>query len=121
VLTDSLDDIVVHLAHDRGVVNVTSFKPADDNPLYVVKNTVDENAKSCFHSDYRRKEEDILYALNNWICYNFEERFVMPTYYIIHSYCFFSSEWRYECCKLVLVSGRGLAQLKKMDGDRPPR
>jgi hypothetical protein len=37
-------------------------------------------------SAYRKKEEDIPHTRNNWICYNFKERWIVPTHYIIRTF-----------------------------------
>jgi hypothetical protein len=43
---------------------------------------------SLFFSAYRYPTEDIPHTKNNWVCYNFKERRIVPTHYTIctHSY-----------------------------------
>jgi hypothetical protein len=36
-------------------------------------------------SAYRDKEEDIPHTRNNWICYDFKERRIVPTHYTIRT------------------------------------
>jgi hypothetical protein len=40
---------------------------------------------SIFQSAFRWKEEDIQHTKNNWICYNFKERRIVPTHYTIRT------------------------------------
>jgi hypothetical protein len=91
------DGIVAYLArqcggnvHDRGVVEVTSgsFDKTTRTPSgwRPAKCVTDMETDSTFYSAYRRKEEDIRHTRNNWICYDFGERWITPTHYAIRSY-----------------------------------
>jgi hypothetical protein len=99
---DIPDGIIAHLTrectgnvHDHRVVNVTSSKPLDDaihfpkrtvDPnLVAAKNATDLESSPCFFSAYRTKEEDIPHARNNWVCYVFKERRIVPKRYTIHT------------------------------------
>jgi hypothetical protein len=79
--------------HDRHVVHVTSGSFAKESqgasrrsgafgnaPDNAAKNAADLEADSRFISAYRKKEEDILHARNNWVCYDFLERTIVPTH-----------------------------------------
>jgi hypothetical protein len=95
---DVPDGIIAHLTrecggnvHDRGVVVVTSSKPfTDGNPLsegeFAAKNVADLAAGSAFCSAWRDDEENIGCTRNNWICYDFKQRRIMPTHYAIRSW-----------------------------------
>jgi len=70
--------------HDCNAVVVTSSTIYCN---YVAKNVVDlEDRDSQFCSAFHRKEEDIPHARNNWICYDFGERRIVPTHYAIRTY-----------------------------------
>jgi hypothetical protein len=38
-----------------------------------------------FRSAYRSREEDIPHTRNNWVCYDFKERRILPTHYAIRT------------------------------------
>jgi hypothetical protein len=102
---DVPDGIIAHLTkecggnvHARQVVEVTSrsfenetegINPHsgayDNEPYYAAKNAVDLETDSYFHSAYRTKKEDIPHTRNNWICYDFKERRIVPTHYTIRT------------------------------------
>jgi hypothetical protein len=95
------DGVIAHLTrecggnvHDRHVVDLTcgSFekqtKGLDDdpnNPHWAAKNATNFDTESAFGSAYREKAEHILYTRNNWICYDFKERRIVPTHYTIRT------------------------------------
>jgi hypothetical protein len=103
---DIPDGIIAHLTrecggnvHDRHVVDVAcgSFEKEThganphsgacrNEPGYAAKNAADLETGSIFNSAYREKKEDIPHIRNNWICYNFKERRIAPTYYTIRTY-----------------------------------
>jgi hypothetical protein len=57
-----------------------------DNLLkYAAKNAVDLETISHFLSAFRKKTEDIPHTRNNWVCYDFKERRIVPTYYAIRT------------------------------------
>jgi hypothetical protein len=97
VPSDPLNGIIAHLTreyrdnvHDHDVVTVTSSAPFSDNePLhdrwYAAKNVVDLRVDSVFFSASRKREEEIPHTRNNWICYDFKHRRVVPTSYSIRS------------------------------------
>jgi hypothetical protein len=83
--------------HGRHIVDVTfgSFEKETEgaNPHsgafcnasnYAAKNAADLETDSYFCSAYRRKE-DILHTRNNWLCYDFKERKIVPTHYAIRT------------------------------------
>jgi hypothetical protein len=105
-MCDIPDGIIAHLTrecggnvHDRQIVDVTcgSFEKEtcganphsgalhnEDN--CAAKNVVDLEDDSVFASALRGKEEDIPHTRNNWICYNFKERRIVPTHYTIRTH-----------------------------------
>jgi hypothetical protein len=103
---DIPDGIIAHLTrecggnvHDGHVVDVTcgSFEKEIEganphsgafynNPYYAAKNAADLETDSRFISACRTKEEDIPHTRNNWICYNFKERGIVPTHYAIRTW-----------------------------------
>jgi hypothetical protein len=103
---DVPDGIIAHLTrecggnvHKRNVVDVTSgsFEKESDganphsgawnnDPTIAAKTAADLETGSCFQSASRKKEEDIPHTRNNWICYDFKERRIVPTHYTIRTY-----------------------------------
>jgi hypothetical protein len=103
---DVPDGIIAHLTrefggnvHDHHVVEVTSrsFEKETDGanphlwaypnkPDWAVKNAADLETISCFLSPYHKKEEDIRRTRNNWICYDFNKRRIVPTHYTIRTH-----------------------------------
>jgi hypothetical protein len=84
--------------HDRDVVDVTSgsfeketrganpHSGAYDNDVdCAAKNAADLETGSNFLSAYREGWEDIPHTKNNWVCYDFKERRVVPTHYAINT------------------------------------
>jgi hypothetical protein len=92
---NSLEGIIACLSrecggnvHDRGVVIVTCSKTSTDNLVDAAKNAADLRADSHFWSAHRNKSESIPHARNNWLCYDFQARRIVPTHYAIRSlYC----------------------------------
>jgi hypothetical protein len=100
------DGIIAHLTRecggnvqDRNVVEVTSgsFEKEtvganphsgayNNDPDCAAKNAADLETDSYFHSAYRRAIADIPHTRNNWICYDFKERRIMPTHYTIRTH-----------------------------------
>jgi hypothetical protein len=91
------DGIIASLArmcgwhvHDQALVEVTSSRVFSNalNPIEstAAKNVADLGASSRFVSVSRSKKEDIPHGRNNWLCYDFKERRVVPTHYAIRSY-----------------------------------
>jgi hypothetical protein len=103
---DVPDGIIAYLTrecrgnvHKRHIVKVTSGSFAketrganrhsgayDNAPNFAAKNAADLETNSYFVSAYRDKEEYILHTRNNWICYDFEERRIVPSYYTIRTW-----------------------------------
>jgi hypothetical protein len=103
---DVPDGIIAHLTrecggnvHDRNVIEVTSgsFEKEtvganpdsgayDNQPHCAAKNAADLETVSCFFSAYRTRKEDIPHTRNNWICYDFKERRIVPTHYTIRTH-----------------------------------
>jgi hypothetical protein len=105
------DGIIAHLTrecggnvHDRKVIEVTSgsfeketqganpHSGAYNNDLdNATKNAADLETDSCFYSAsrqhfgsaFRWRNEYIPHTRNNWICYDFKERRIVPTHYTI--------------------------------------
>jgi hypothetical protein len=50
---------------------------------FAAKNAADLETDSYFHSAYRNPSEQIPHTKNNWICYNFRERRIVPTHHTI--------------------------------------
>jgi hypothetical protein len=84
--------------HDRRFVNVTSgsferethgINPHsgayNNDPIYAAKNVAYLESDTFFHSAYREKKEHIRHTRNNWICYDFKRRRIIPTSYTIRS------------------------------------
>jgi hypothetical protein len=99
------DGIIAHLTRecggnmrDRHVVDVTcgSFEKEtcganphsvayDNQPYNAAKNAADLESDLYFYSAFREKQERIPHTRNNWICYNFKERKIVPTHYTIRT------------------------------------
>jgi hypothetical protein len=84
--------------HDHHVVNITSgsFEKEtvganphsgayDNDPGHAAKNAADLETDSCFFSAYRSGKADIPHTRNNWVCYDFKERRIVPTHYTIRT------------------------------------
>jgi archaellum component FlaC len=56
-----------------------------DHPDNAAKNAVDLETDSVFMSAYRSRFEDIPHTRNNWVCYGFKERRIVPTHYAIRT------------------------------------
>jgi hypothetical protein len=102
---DVPDGIIAHLTrecggdvHDRHVVDITSgsFETEsyganphsgawNNNPNYAAKNAADLETNSYFHSAYRGYKGEIPHTRNNWICYDFKKRRIVPTHYTIRT------------------------------------
>jgi hypothetical protein len=102
---DVPDGIITHLTmecgwnvHDRNVIEVTSgsFEKVtyganphsgafDNDPCYAAKNAADLETDPYFHSGYRNHWEDIPHMRNNWVCYDFKERRIVPTHYTVRT------------------------------------
>jgi hypothetical protein len=95
---DIPDGIIAHLTrecggnvHDRHVVDVTSGsfeKEAPQsgglNPWNRAKNTAELDADSSFYSPHRDPEKEAIpHMKNNWVCYDFKNRRIVPTHYAI--------------------------------------
>jgi serine/threonine protein kinase len=86
------DGIIAHLTRECGgnvdecnVVSVTSSKCWDDHPRRAARNIVNLEDCSEFLSAYRDKADDIPHTRNNWVCYDFKERRIVPTHYTIRT------------------------------------
>jgi hypothetical protein len=102
---DIPDGIIAHLTrecggnvHDRHVVDVTCGSLEKEtvgvNPhsgaynntdWTAAKNAADLENGSCFWAACRKKDEDIPHTRNNWVCYNFKKRRIVPTHYTIRT------------------------------------
>jgi hypothetical protein len=91
---DIPDGIIAYLTrecggnvHDHDVVKVTSSGTMDDkDPIYGAKNAADLEIGSRFQSDYCNRSDDLSYPKNNWICYDFKSRTIVPTHYTIRTW-----------------------------------
>jgi hypothetical protein len=83
--------------HDRRVVEITSgsFKEEThganphsaayyNNPYFAAKNAADLETDS-FLCTADGRDEDIPHTRNNWVCYDFKERRIVPTHYTIRT------------------------------------
>jgi hypothetical protein len=102
---DVPDGIIAHLTrvcggnvHGRHVVNVTcgSFEKetyranprsgaCNNDPKWARKSAADLETDSAFFSAYCWKTANIPHARNNWVCYDFKERRIVPTHYTIRT------------------------------------
>jgi hypothetical protein len=89
-LNASSDGIIAQLTrdcggnvHDHGIVTITSSMP--HNYRQVAKNVTD-NSPSFFNSGHHHSSDDIGHERNNWICYDFKDRRIIPSHYSIRSY-----------------------------------
>jgi hypothetical protein len=92
--TGPLEGIVAHLTnkcggnvHECEQVVVTSSPPLRDDPAHAAKNVADFATDSAFRSAARDARQNIPDAPNNWICYDFRQRRVIPGWYSIQSDC----------------------------------
>jgi hypothetical protein len=103
---DVPNGIIAHLTrecggnvHDRNVVDVISgsfeketiganpISGAYNNlPEGAARNAADLETDSRFVSAYRDEKEDITRTRNNWICYDFKQRRIVPTHYTIRTH-----------------------------------
>jgi hypothetical protein len=102
---DIPDGIIAHLTrecggnvHDHHVVDVTckSFEMEtvgvnphsgafNNDPDFVAKNAADFETDSCFGSAHRWTSEHVPHTRNNWVCYDFKERRIVPTNFAIRT------------------------------------
>lgn len=107
--------------HKQKVVAVTSSRSRTGKDAHTARNAVDLEATSVFCSPCRDPKADIPDAPNNWICYDFKERKVLPTHYSIRSfvdgdawvYQGFMKSWRIE----VSMNGDGWTVIDKRDNN----
>jgi hypothetical protein len=105
---DVPDGIIAHLTRecggnvrDRSVVEVTSgsFEKETEGanphsgayanaPDCAAKLVADLETGSFFQSAFRNRKEDIQHMRNNWMCYGFKERWIVPTRYAIRTNCY---------------------------------
>jgi hypothetical protein len=123
---DVAGGIIAHLTrecggnvHDRRVVDITSgsfekvtvranphsgvYKNKDK---YAAKNAADLETDSIFQSAYRYCSEEIPDTPNNWICYDFKERRIVPTHYAIQTN-YLDAVWQHLKSWLVETSADG--------------
>jgi hypothetical protein len=87
------DGIISHLTkacggnvHDHGVVEVTSSPQRSDDADCAAKNIADLENQSVCSSARCKRMDNIPHTRNNWLCYDFKERRIMPTHYAIRSH-----------------------------------
>jgi hypothetical protein len=92
---DIPDAIIAHLTKECGgnvhtchVVDVTSgsYEKVTQRNRSPAKNAADLETSSDFCSDCRDMTEAIPYTKNNWVCYDFKERRIVPTHYTIRTF-----------------------------------
>jgi hypothetical protein len=73
--------------HNRGVVEVTSgsFEKASDAGSGFVQRSVDLETELSFSSAFRRRDYEIDHTGNNWLCYDFKDKRILPTHYAIRT------------------------------------
>jgi hypothetical protein len=88
------DGVIAHLTrecggnvHDHNVVEGTwgSFEHETQKASNIAKNAADVRIDSDFASLYREKRERIPDTRNNWLCYDFKERRIVPTHYAVRT------------------------------------
>jgi hypothetical protein len=94
VTIDVPDGILAYLArkcggniHKRKVIAVTSgsFEKTTCTEEGIEK-IVDMGTDAAYYSAFRLRSEQIAHTRNNWVCYDFKERKVVPTHYAIRSH-----------------------------------
>jgi hypothetical protein len=120
---DLPDGIIAHLTrecggnvHDRHIVDVKSgsfekeihganhHSGAYNNADWTAaKNATDLETDSA----YRLHSEDIPHTRNNWVCYDFKERRIVPTHYTIRTYDYGPAGGRHLKSWLVETSADG--------------
>ena len=82
--SNSLDGIIRYLSnacggnvHDKGVVEITSSPPCSSSAGHAAKNVADVTVDSYFHSND---------SANQFVCYNFKDKTIIPTHYSIRSH-----------------------------------
>jgi hypothetical protein len=86
--TDRLNGVISRLSkkcrgnvHKKKVVKVTCSGHPDEDSVCTVRHIVDLRADSFFVSTYNSKSHNIPHDRNNWVCYDFKERPIIPTHY----------------------------------------
>jgi hypothetical protein len=85
------DGIIRHLTREWGGdlgdrnIRVTASGVYDNNPNYKPGNATDLDQTSHFVSACRAARKDIPHERNNWICYDFRRRRIVPKAYAIRS------------------------------------
>jgi hypothetical protein len=67
---------------------------------------LDLQSMSHFYSVYRKKEEEIAHTRNNWLCYDFKDRRIIPSHYSIRTN-YGPANWQHLQNWVVEVSDRG--------------
>jgi hypothetical protein len=57
----------------------------NSDPRDAAKNPADLEAQSSFYSAYRSYKENSPHTRNNWVCYDFKEKRIVPTHYTIRT------------------------------------
>jgi hypothetical protein len=103
------DGIIAHLTRECGgnvndchIVDITSgsFEKETqganrhsgayhNNPWCAAQNAADLETDSFFESAFRGRDENIPHTRNNWICYDFKEKRVIPTHYAIRTHSWY--------------------------------
>jgi hypothetical protein len=108
-----LDGIIAHLTrefggnvHNKKAVVVTSSRPFTSDPCCAPQNIVDLRSDSYFYSAHRSSSSEIPHTRNNWVCYDFRRRRIVPTHYSITSWA------GYVSCSMSWVGCVGGEHLK---------
>jgi hypothetical protein len=56
-----------------------------NDPNFAAKNAADLETVSYFESAFREKKQHIRHMRNNWVCYDFKEKRIVPTHYTIRT------------------------------------
>jgi hypothetical protein len=88
------DGIIAHLTkecggnmHDRHLVEVTSgsFEVTSVENAKDPKQVADLDDASEYWSNYHRVSDNIQHTRNNWVCYDFKEKRIVPSHYTVRT------------------------------------
>jgi hypothetical protein len=134
---DVPEGIIAHLTrecggnvHGRHAVEVTSGslekETLGDNPHsgayndradYAAKNIADLETDSLFRLAYRNHSEDITHTRNNCVCYDFNERRIVPTHYTIRTNSWGPGYWHLKSSLIeTLVDGSSWREVARKEG-----
>jgi hypothetical protein len=81
--------------HDRHVVVVGSGSFEEETYFAVShpRSIADLETPSSFRSSFCDREEGIPHTMNNWVCYDFKEKRIVPTHYAIRTNEYGADHW----------------------------